>query len=337
MKKSKKGNFNCRKLMVAVRRFWSILTRVFWLGLFAYIFSCVAYILIACVTMYLETGYKFNLSQPVQSWESVKLWYKSCGTDTKGYIPTIVVASASLLLTMTTLAQSYNSRGQDKANALPNNYVDGISIGMDLVSNIRLVRKYFKPIHANMILEFSFKEGFSTYYKAYPYRMFINLKKISADDCDDWEELKIYNFQYSNLDDSNSNDYEVLIETSDSNLLVKYCNLPKDNEVFCLKIILDIRWTNNLMPRLQRTYSDIYMREEIKLSRRKQQDDDINFRKMDFYSYKVLFTEHMRAPFASPLYSWKCIKTILKQKKLIKKQQKTSDTLMKRKEMKKNG
>lgn len=332
MKKTKKRKCCCRKFNVAGRRCWSVITRTFWVGLFICFFACLAYIVIGSVTMYLETGYRFNLFNPLKSWNKVKLWYEVAENDTKGYIPTIVVASASLLLTLTTLAQAHYSRVQDRAMNFPKNHIDAVSIGIDLVSNIRLVRKYFNPIEAKMLLEFSFKEGFSTYYKAYPYRLFISLKKINAKNSDRWEELKIYNFQYSNLYDHTSNDYEILIETNVSDLLTDYCNLPKDNEDYCLKIILDIRWTNNLMPIWQRAYSDIYMREEIELNRKKQDKDDKSTRKMAFENnYKVLYTEHMRAPLVSFIYWINCKNTIKKQKNEINAQHKNIIILKKRK------
>lgn len=282
--------------------------------------------------MCLETGYRFDLFKFVESWNRVKSWYEVCKSDTQGYIPTIVVASASLLLTMTTLAQAHYSRVQDRAINFPKNHIDVVSIGRDLVSNIQFARKYFSPAQANMLLEFSFKEGFSTYYKAYPYRIFVSLKKINVKNSDRWEELEILNYQYSNINDSNSNDYEILLETSVSKLLTEYCDLPKDNEDNCLKIILDIRWTNNLIPLWQRAYSDIYMREEIVLSKKRQERNNRVTQKMAFENnYKVLFTEHMRSPLASPIYKIKCENTIKQQKYLLEKQQKAIDVLKKRK------
>lgn len=326
MKNSK--NDSSRKFNVGVRRFLAAFSRILWLGLFIGAFSFLAYIVIACVIIYLETGYRFKLFKFVESWNRVKSWYEVCKSDTQGYIPTIVVASASLLLTMTTLAQAHYSRVQDRAINFPKNQIDVVSIGMDLVSNVQYIRKYFSPVRAKMLLEFSFKEGFSTYYKAYPYRIYVSLKKINANNSDRWEELKILNYQYSNMNDSNSNDYEILLETSVSKLLIEYCALPKDSEDNCLKIILDIRWTNNLIPYWQRAYSNIYMREEIELSRKRLGRNDRTTQKMAFENnYKVLFTEHMRAPLVSLFYIKKCKETIKQQKCLLEEQQETINVL----------
>lgn len=270
--------------------------------IFFCIFSSAAYILLAYIIMCLEKGELFH---PVLEWGHLWRWYQKGNSDVDGYIPTIFVASISLLLAVLTFVQSHYSRIQDRAMMFPKNYIDVVSIGIDVVSNVRLMRKYFDPLEAKTLIELRFREGFSTYYKAYPFRLFICLRdKVSAKE-EEWEEVVIYNFRHSNLPTAHSS-CEMLIEGSESRLLRKYCDRAGKNDDCRLKMVMDIRWTNKLMPLWCRMFSDLYIRQAMEADWIKKVEKKMQFSD----SYDVLHIEHSRAQMASWFIGAKCRKTI---------------------------
>ena len=293
---------------VALRRIWANIEKCLVGILFFSACVALAYILFAYIVLCLEEGKVFN---PVSEWRCLGRWYNRCGNhDTSGYIPTIFVASISLLLAVLTLGQSHYGRIQDRAMAFPKNHIEMVSIGLDIISNIRLTRKYFDPVVSSALIEFRFKEGFSTYYKAYPFRLFVCLKNIASVEDDEWEKLAIYNFRHSNLS-SERDTYEMLVEGSDSRLLRKYCNISNRNADYRLKIVFDIRWTNKLMPLWCRIFNDIYIRQEMEIDWTKEPQGKMMFPNC----YKVLYMEHSKAQIASWINEKKCRKTLRRQMK----------------------
>lgn len=303
-----------RKFKIA---FWRISAKIelfFVMAFFTVLCACLAYYVMACVVWCLETGRirdAFKFLKFWECWESIKLWYEINNFQTKGYVPTIVGASASLLITMTTIIQAHFNRAQDRVIGFPRNCIDEISVGMHVRSNVNKIRKYFDPVEAETVVEFGFKEGFSTYYKAKPFRLFVCLIGKRKKD-KKWEALPIYNFQYSNLLDDNPNDYEILIETCYSELLHEYCQKPEKNDDYRLKIILDIQWKNNLIPKWRRMLGDMYIREEIDVAG--VQKNKKNSKMKFSYKYDVSFTEHRKAYLASWILIGKSSLTSWRQK-----------------------
>lgn len=310
-KKKKKEKEKTRKYRIALRRIFAKAELFFVLTFFMIFCAWLAYYIMAYSVWCIETGRAekfFDIWKVWKHWKCMELLYKSIDSQTRGYVPTIIGASASLLITMTTIIQSHLNRAQDRVMNFPKNCIDEISIGLDVKSNVEAVKKYFDPVRAETVIELSFKEGFSTYYEAVPFRFFVYLSKKGNEKIDKkWEELPIYNYQYSNLLDDNPNDFEILIETGSSNLLDSYCHKSPGNDDYRLKIVLDIQWKNNLLPKWRRAPGDMYIREEIKVAR--VQENKKNSHMVLPYKYDVLYTEHRKAYLASWILLIKSMKT----------------------------
>lgn len=319
-----------RKFRVALRRIFAKIELFFVFAIFMIFCAGLAYYIMAYAVWCLEMGQIgkiLDVWRIWKHWECMKLWYKLDHFQTEGYVPTIVGASASLLITMTTIIQAHYTRAQDRVMGFPKNYINEISVGLDVSSNVEAVRKYFDPISAKTVIEFSFKEGFSTYYTAVPFRLFVCLSKMERNkEKQEWESLPIYNFQYSNLLDENPDNCEVLLETGDSVLLQKYCTSTNENDGYKLKIILDIQWKNNLIPKWRRMLGDMYIREEIKVDGI--QKNKKKTKRVLPYKYDVLYTEHRKAYLASWILL-KRSKDLLTDRENERKQDRKIDELLK--------
>lgn len=297
----KKKKEKTRKFMIALRRVFAKAELFFVLTFFMLFCAWLAYYIMAYAVWCIEVGRIeefFDIWRVWEHWECMRLMYKSENFQTNGYVPTIVGASASLLITMTTIIQSHFNRVQDRVINFPKNCIDEISIGLSIRSNVEAVKKYFDPVVAETVMELSFKKGFSTYYEAVPFRVYVCLsKKGNKKGGDKWEKLPIYNYQYSNLLDDDPDNFELLMEIGSSRLLNSYCQIVPKNDDYRLKIVLDIQWKNNLIPKWRRAPSDMYIREEIKVAR--VQENKKNSHMILPYKYDVLYTEHRKAYLAS--------------------------------------
>lgn len=312
------------RMKVAVRRVWATAEKCLLGLLFLCVCVAIAYTFFAYMVICLEKGKIFN---PVVEWPRLWQWYYQSGEgDTAGYVPTIFVASISLLLAVITFGQSHYARVQDRAMVFPKNHIDLISIGIDRLSNIKAARKYFDPVKGNVLIKFSFREGFPTYYKAYPYRLFVCVKNTSSPKRKKWERLAIYKFLHSNLDGKKDTD-EMLIECGRSRLLSEYCNKADGNNDYRLKIILDIRWTNKLMPMWCRKFSDIYIRQELDIDWEKEPAEEMLLLP---YCHRVLYVEHSRAQIASWVNELRCALTIWQQNQEEKKADENRKVLLER-------
>lgn len=300
MTKMRKKNKRHKKGKVAGRRIWTATERVLIIAVFLAFSALLSYYVIACVVSFIEDG----KLPSILGWWKVFGWYVTEAEERTGYVPAITVASVSLMLSLITLFQSHFNRAQDRVMSFPPNYLDEVMIGSDIIANLKLARKFFDPIQSQNLIKLNYKSGFSTYYKFYPYRLFICLSKENMGKGIEWEEVELYNYQYSTIGDDDPNSYEVLIEGSESRLLKEYCNKPDKNESIKLKFILDSRWTNNLLPLWIRNFGDMYIREEFGLSFVKLSEET-----NAFSGYKVLFSEYKRAPLASWRLFYKCLKT----------------------------
>lgn len=326
---------------VAAKRIWAVAEKYLLVGVFFCFFTFLAFVLIAYIVVCLEKG---RLISPVSEWKYLWCWYRGIGKnrDAAGYIPTIFVASISLLLAVLTFMQSHYSRIQDRAMNFPKNYIDAVSIGLDVLPNMRLTRKYFDPLEAKTLIEFRFREGFSNYYKACPFRLFICMKSIASPGYDKWEELGIYNFRHSNLF-SGQNAYEMLLEAGESVLLRRYCGKAEDNSDYRLKIVLDIRWTNRLTPRWCRMFSDVFIRQELEVDWNKIESNDEGSQNKNpgknnkegplfDHTYGILYIEYSKAQIAAWILWVKCKLSAWRQEIVNKQVRKNQKTLEKRKQ-----
>lgn len=290
---------------MAIRRIWTGVERLIIIIGFLLFSALFSYYIIACTINFIED----NRLPPVFEWWKAFEWYVTEAKERTGYIPAITVASVSLMLSLITLLQSHFNRVQDRVMGFPPNYLDEVMIGLNVRANLDLARKYFDPVKSKNLIELSYKSGFSTYYKFYPYRLFVCLSKEDMGKGIEWEEIELYHFQYSNIRDNASDSYEVLIEGSESRLIKEYCDKPDKNKNIKLKFILDSRWTNSLIPLWMRNFSDMYIREEFGLSFEKCPKETDTGNAESFIRYRVLYSKYRTAPFASG-YLWsKCLRT----------------------------
>lgn len=260
-------------------------------------------------------------------------WYQIQEHSSSGYIPSIVVAAASLLLASITLFQSHYNRARDRVLNFPDNCLKVVSIGFDINNNIKTVRQFFNPLAGSTMIEFCFKKTFSSYYKAVPYRLFICLDKRVDGQKDEWEEIEIYNYQSSNLLNQNLDNYEILLEGSPSRLLREYCNKTSFNMEYKLEMILDVKWENCLMPLWSRRFADIFIREHVQLNSNKINMNEQNKEKSLFdNNYYIFLNAHMRAPLLSLKHWRKCFNTNVKRRRIERNIQKSIKTLEERKE-----
>ena len=308
--KHKKGKVAARRIGSGVERVIIIVGFLLFSAFFSYYF-------IACMVSFIED----NNLPPIMEWRKVFDWYVTKACERTGYIPAITVASASLMLSLITLLQSHFNRMQDRVMSFPSNYLDEVMIGLNVRSNLDFARKFFDPIRSENLIKLSYKSGFSTYYKFYPYRLFVCLSKENMGKGKAWEEIELHNFQYSNIQDDDPDSYEVLIEGSESRLLKEYCNKPDKNQNIKLKFVLDSRWTNNLLPLWMRNFGDMYIREEFGLSCERFNEGTDTERTASFIRYKVLFSEYKKAPLASWGLLLRCLKS---KKELLRRRTKES-------------
>lgn len=282
LKKLKKIKYMDRKIYIVTQRIVFSLIKGFLFIVATISGMVVAFGFIAYAVFRLETQticHFFDFSD----WRKCVEWYQLAEYDTTGYIPSIVVAAMSMLLAIITLFQSHYNRKQDRALNFPDNCLNVVSIGLDQKSNLQTMREYFDPVVAQTMIEFSYEKSFSSYYLAYPYRLFICLDKKVCGKKREWEEIKIISHQNSNLIDKNPENYEIIIEGSYSRLLQEYCNKAEGNREYKLKMILDLRWTNNLLPWWNRKFADLYIREIIELNSVKEKIAN---------KYKVFYNTH---------------------------------------------
>lgn len=294
-----------KKGKVAARRIWTGVKRIIILAFFLLFSALLSYYCIACTVKFIEDG----KLPSILGWRNVFDWFETEAVERKGYIPAITVASASLMLSVITLLQSHFNREQDRVMNFPPNYLDEVEIGLDVMLNMDLARKFFDPVNSKNLIRLNFKRGFSAYYKFYPYRLFVCLSKESMGKGIEWEEIELYNFQYSCIKDNDPDSYEVLIEGSESCLLKEYCNKSDKNADIKLKFILDSRWTNNLTPLWERNFSDMYIREEFGLSFEKSVEEGDVENTTPFDKYKVLYSDYKKAPLASWGLLYKCVES----------------------------
>ena len=243
--------------------------------------------------------------RPVFDLNEVLSWYYKPGQhNTDGYVPTIVVASVSLLLSAITMFQSHYSRNQDRVLSFPRNCLNAVSIGLDAAKNVQAVRRFFEPVEAETVIEFCYQDTFASYYKPCPYRLFVCLHKGVYDEKTEWEEVKISNSTYSNLLDDNPEDNEIIISGSSSRLLNEYCNKADNNMDYSLAIILDIVWMNSMLTIGSRLFSNLYMRQYIRIDKRLNTEE--RGRGLLSYNYQAINTAFAPAPFLSLRLGYKC-------------------------------
>lgn len=293
-KKHKKGKIATKRIATGVERVVIIVGFLFFTAFFSY-YS------IANMVSFIED----NKLQPILEWRQVFDWYVTKVDERTGYIPAITVASASLMLSLIMLLQSHFNRIQDRVMGFPSNYLDEVIIGSHIGDNLDFARAFFDPIESENLIILNYKSGFTAYYKFYPYRLFVCLSKENVGKGKEWEEIELYNFQYSNIQDDDPDSYEVLIEGSKSRLLKEYCKKSDKNKSIKLKFVLDSKWTNNLIPLWMRNFGDMYIREEFGLSFVKMNDEkDMS----EPVSYKVLCSEYKKAPLASWVLLLRCLR-----------------------------
>lgn len=267
-----------------------------WLGevsiviLFVIVMLAMLFVAIAEVVSWLKTGSFFDL---FYGWDLLREKDKSTDNILSQDVATIFVAAASILVAISTIVQAHFTRVQDRVSSLPKNYFTWISISTRVDQNIDVMKKYFDKVIGDIFIEFNIKEGFSTCYKANPYRMYVFLVEDNDKNKIELEELIINQSKCNNLNDSDANSYEMLIDCGQSSLFLKYCNLPSGNNRYNLKIFLDIEWINQLVPKWWRWFANIYIREEIFLEDKKRNDKK-NF--LFNNNYRILYTNHYRAP-----------------------------------------
>lgn len=314
----------CKKFQVAFIRVASEAGKAAVILIFFFVSALLSYWLIANM-MYLIGNHTLLLSgKKIWGWFVSGNKYEPTTAD----IPAITVAVASIMLSMVTLLLSHFNRVQDRVMNFPSNYLDEVKIGFDPRANLELTGKYFDAVSSKNLIEFRYKNGFSTYYKVDPYRLYVCLHKGNRKELKEWEELQIYNFQFTNIGDDDPVSYEMLIEGSESRLLKEYCDKPDKNENIKLQIILDSKWKNNLMPLWMRSFGNMYIREDFCLSFQKEKGEAGS----SFDRYKILFSEYKTAPLASWLLKRKCYKS---EKKFRKKQDRESRNTRKLLERKK--
>ncbi len=243
-------------------------------------------------------------------------WYHPIEHNPDGYVPTIAVASASLLLSMITIFQSHYSRNQDRVLSFPRNCLNAVSIGLNAKTNIQAVRRYFEPIEAETAIEFCYQDAFASYYKPCPYRLFVCLQKDVYDAKTEWEEINISNSQYSNLLDNNPENNEMIISGSYSRLLNEYCNKADKNMEYSLVIILDIVWINSLLTLGNRMFSNLYIRQYIHIDKSIMTENAGIFP----YNYRAINTEFAPASFLALCLGYRCKRTNFERRVRICKQ-----------------
>lgn len=289
------------KYKVSLRRIGICVGKIAIILLFVGVTLLVLFTIIAEVVAWFKIGYFFDL---FHGWDLLR----GTDTDTTGAlsqdVATIFVAAASILIAISTIVQAHFTRVQDRVSSLPKSYFSWISISSSLEKDLRIIRKYFHKVMGNTCIEFNIKEGFSTCYKANPYRMYIFLVEDNNEKGTEWEEVRINQSKCVNLHDLDVNSYEMLIDCEQNGLLKRYCNLPSRNERYNLKIFLDIEWINQLVPKWWRWFANIYIREEIFLKGNFEKNSNKSKEKNSSNclfenQYQILYTDHYRAPLRS--------------------------------------
>lgn len=289
------------KYKVGLRRIGIWLGEIIGIVLFIGVTLLVLFVVIAEVVAWFKIGRFFGLVRGLKLLQgSVKETAGALSQD----VATIFVAAASILVAVSTIVQAHFTRVQDRVSNFPKNYFSWVSISTSLKNDLGVTRKYFYKVIGNTCIEFNIKEGFSTCYKANPYRMYILLIEDNNEEGAEWEEVRVNQSKCINLHDSDVNSYEMLIDCNESDLLKRYCDLPCRNERYNLKIFLDIEWINQLVPKWWRWFANIYIREEIFLKghfekNQNKTKDNKSPNGLFKNKYQILYTDHYRVPLRS--------------------------------------
>lgn len=300
MKIAEKQGINI-KHKVCLRRIGIWVGEIVIILLFIVVTLLVLFTIIAEVVAWFKIGNFFDL---FHGWGLLKGTEENTAGALSQDVATIFVAAASILVAVSTIVQAHFTRVQDRVSNFPKNYFSWISISTSLERDLIIIRKFFHKVIGNTCIEFNIKEGFSTCYKANPYRMYIFLVEDNNEKEAKWEEVRIYQSKCVNLHDLDVNSYEMLIDCEQSGLLKRYCNLAPRNERYNLKIFLDIEWINQLVPKWWRWFANIYIREEIFLKgnfvKNSNKPKGKNSSNCLFENqYQILYTDHYRAPLIS--------------------------------------
>lgn len=295
MKSVEKQGMNVKHI-VNLRRIGIWIGEITIIMLFVVVTLLVLFVIIAEVVAWFKIGVFFGLSH---GWELLRDTEKDAAGALNQDVATIFVAAASILVAVSTIVQAHFTRVQDRVSIIPKNNFSWISISTGL-KDLGIIRQYFYKVIGNTCIEFNIKEGFSTCCKANPYRMYIFLFDNNNKRETEWEEIRIYQSKCIKLFDSDVNSCEMLIDCNKSNLLNKYCDLPSGNERYNLKILLDIEWINQLVPKWWRWFANIYTREEIFLKGNFEKNhnkarNNTPLKGLFEKNYQVLYTNHYRA------------------------------------------
>ncbi len=236
-------------------------------------------------------------------------------------VQTIFMTVFSALFSVVALYQTHYIRIQDRAEALPGKQLKEISVGLHNWGNFLNLKKYCRVENPATMIEFEYGERLSSFYKAYPYRLFISLQRNPIIKDKVWEEIKILDAFEVNLPRQNEEHYKLIIAGSESRLLNEYCS--HGNREMILEIILDIKWQNSLVPVWSRNFANLYIRERLRLD---------NDSRLQNQRYAIEYSEHSRSFLAAFVLLLRCRHSERKERLNESRQKKSRKKLRKRNE-----
>lgn len=291
-----------RKIIIAIGRILS------------YIFKVIAYFSIAVIAVALSFIVVYFLLKECLEINMNDI-HKKLNTIVDGNSSTDLlsfgIAVPSLVLSIVTMFHEHFNREQDRVMNFPESIISYAKILLDNNSILDYTEGYFEKVgNAKALLLFGLGNGFSSYYVAEPYRLFVRLHNNSNNEKDKWEEVIVGSYQMSHINNQEGfGRYEMMIECGESKLLEKYTQKGKYDKSQKAEIILDMVWRNRIIPIYRRSFSNIYIREHILLNSEKGEDDI-------FSKYVVCYTMHESAPLMSGIIQARCMWTQIRLKKI---------------------